>query len=92
VQLSGAPTRIVSHRGSPRGGTVSLLTFPDRGLAIAAAANVTDAGGVGPFARQVADAFSRCLRLEPRALETRRFGTGVVHVRYRMRGVKENTP
>jgi len=59
VQLAGKPTRIVSHRGSPRGGSVSLLTFPDRGLAIAIAANVTDAGGVYPFALQVAEAFSR---------------------------------
>jgi hypothetical protein len=41
------------------GGTVSLLTFPDLGLAIAAAANVTDARGVDPFALQVADAFTR---------------------------------
>ena len=40
VQLAGAPVRMVSHRGSPAGGTVSLLTFPDLGLAIAAAANV----------------------------------------------------
>ena len=43
VQLAGEPARTVSHRGSPMGGTVSLLTFPDLGLAIAAAANVTDA-------------------------------------------------
>ena len=59
VQLAGEPVRIVSHRGSPRGGTVSLLTFPDLGLAVAAAANVTDASGVNPFARQVAEAFSK---------------------------------
>ncbi len=59
VQLAGAPVRMVSHRGSPAGGTVSLLTFPDLGLAIAAAANVTDARGVDPFARQVAEAFTR---------------------------------
>ena len=41
------------------GGTVSLLTFPDLGLAIAAAANVTHASGVDPFALQVAEAFAR---------------------------------
>ena len=41
------------------GGTVSLLTFPDLGLAIAAAANVTHATGVDPFALQVAEAFTR---------------------------------
>jgi serine beta-lactamase-like protein LACTB, mitochondrial len=59
VLVAGKPVRIVSHRGSPWGGSVSLLTFPDLGLAIAAAANVTDASGVYPFALQVAEAFSR---------------------------------
>jgi serine beta-lactamase-like protein LACTB len=59
VPLAGEPARIVSHRGSPEGGTVSLLTFPDLDVAIAAAANVTDARGVDPFALQVADAFIR---------------------------------
>ena len=59
VQLAGEPARIVSHRGSPMGGTVSLLTFPDLGLAIAAAGNGTKATGVDPFARQVAEVFTR---------------------------------
>ena len=59
VRLAGKPTRIVSHRGSPWGGSVALLTFPDLGLAIAAAANMTDASGVYPFALQVAEAFAR---------------------------------
>jgi serine beta-lactamase-like protein LACTB, mitochondrial len=59
LQLAGVPARMVSHRGSPMGGTVSLLTFPDLGLAIAAAANVANARGVDPFARQVAEAFTR---------------------------------
>ena len=59
VPLAGEPTRMVSHRGSPMGGTVSLLTFPEIGLAIAAAANMTDARGVHPFALQVAEAFTR---------------------------------
>ena len=57
--VAGEPARIVSHRGSPAGGTVSLLTFPDLGVAIAAAANVTDARGVDPFALQVAEVFTR---------------------------------
>ena len=59
VQLAGEPARMVSHRGSPMGGTVSLLTFPDLVLAIAAAANVTNAKGVDPFARRIAEAFTR---------------------------------
>jgi hypothetical protein len=58
VQLAGEPARMASHRGSPSGGTVSLLTLPDLGLAIAAA-NVTQARGVDPFARQVPEAFNR---------------------------------
>jgi serine beta-lactamase-like protein LACTB len=59
VQLAGEPVRMVSHRGSPMGGTASLLTFPDRGLAVAVAANVADARSASPFALQVAEAFSR---------------------------------
>jgi len=38
---------------------VSLLTFPDLGLAVAAATNVTHAAGVDPFALRVAEAFTR---------------------------------
>ena len=59
IQLAGQPVRIVTHRGSPAGGTLTLLTFPDLGVAIAAAANVADAKGVDPFALQVAEAFTR---------------------------------
>jgi CubicO group peptidase (beta-lactamase class C family) len=59
VLVAGKPVRIVSHRGSPWGGSVSLLTFPDLGLAIAAAANVTFARGVDPFAVRVAETFAR---------------------------------
>lgn len=58
MQLAGEPARMVSHRGSPMGGTISLLTFPDLGLAVAAAVNATDAARVNPFARQVAERFS----------------------------------
>ena len=58
VQLAGRPARMVSHRGSPRGGTVSLLTFPDLGLTVAVAANM-NVTSVNPFALQVADAFAR---------------------------------
>jgi CubicO group peptidase (beta-lactamase class C family) len=59
LMIAGEPTRVVSHRGSPTGGTVSLLTFPELGLAVAAAANMADAKGVDPLAAQVADAFVR---------------------------------
>jgi serine beta-lactamase-like protein LACTB, mitochondrial len=59
VTLGGEPAGMVSHRGSPAGGSVSLLTFPDLGLAVAAAANRPDARGVDPFAVRVAEAFTR---------------------------------
>ena len=59
VELAGKPARMVSHRGNPRDGTVSLLTFPDLGLVVAAAANVSSAGGVNPFALRLADVFTR---------------------------------
>ena len=59
VPIAGKPVRVVSHRGSPAGGSATLLTFPDLGLAVAVAANATDAKGVGPFALEVAETFSR---------------------------------
>jgi CubicO group peptidase (beta-lactamase class C family) len=58
VPLAGGSTRVVSHRGSPWGGTVALLTFPDLGIAVAVAANVTDAKGAYPYALQVAEVFN----------------------------------
>ena len=59
IRLGGEPTRMLSHRGSPMGGSVSLLMFPDLGLEIAAAANLTDVTRVNAFALQVAEAFAR---------------------------------
>jgi hypothetical protein len=58
VQLAGAPVRMLGHRGSPVGGTTSLMTFPDLGLVIAAASNVTHARGVAPLGLKVAEAFA----------------------------------
>jgi hypothetical protein len=57
--LAGRSVRVVSHRGSPAGGAVTLLTFPDLGLAVAAAANAGDSRLVSAFALQVAEAFAR---------------------------------
>ena len=58
VQMAGRPTRMVSHRGSPRGGTAALLLFPDRGLVVAATLIAPFAGRVDPFALEVAEAFA----------------------------------
>ena len=59
VPLAGEPRRMLSHRGSPMGGSVSLLTFPDLGLAVAAAGNMTDVKRVNAFALEAAEAFVR---------------------------------
>ena len=56
VPLAGTPARLVGHRGTPMGGAVSLLTFPDLGVVVAVASN-TGATGVDPFAQQLADVF-----------------------------------
>lgn len=58
VTLRGAPTRLAGHRGDPFGATVRLMTFPDHGLAVAAASNVSYATGMEPFCLQVAEAFA----------------------------------
>ena len=59
VQLAGAPVRMVSHRGSPMGGTATLLTFPDLGLAVSVASNTSEAKGVQAYALQVAESFAK---------------------------------
>ena len=57
IPLAGAPTRLLRHRATPTGSTVSLALLPDRSLAIAATTNVTHGMAVDPFALQVAEAF-----------------------------------
>jgi CubicO group peptidase (beta-lactamase class C family) len=59
IPLAGAPARVLRHRATPTGGTVSLSLFPDRSLVIAATTNVTHGMAVDPFALQVAEAFVR---------------------------------
>jgi CubicO group peptidase (beta-lactamase class C family) len=61
VQIAGRRTRMMSHRGSPRGGTAALLLLPDCGLVVAATLNAPFAGRVDPFALQVAESFIRRL-------------------------------
>lgn len=59
IQLAGAPTRLLRHRATPTGSTVSLSLFPDRSLVISVTTNVTHGMVVDPFALQVAEAFVR---------------------------------
>ena len=57
VQLAGAPTRMVAHRATPNGSTVALLLFPDHGVVVAAAANISPAEDVDATCRKIAEAF-----------------------------------
>jgi serine beta-lactamase-like protein LACTB len=59
VQLAGAPARMVAHRATPNGSTVALLTFPDHGVVVAAASNISPADGVDPLGRKIAEIFTR---------------------------------
>ena len=59
VQLAGAPARMVAHRATPNGSTVALLTFPDHGVVVAAASNISPAEGVDPTGRKIAEAFTK---------------------------------
>jgi serine beta-lactamase-like protein LACTB, mitochondrial len=57
--IGGTPVRVLSHRGNPSGGSVSLMIVPELELVVAAAANVSHAKGVAPYAGQVAQAFAK---------------------------------
>jgi CubicO group peptidase (beta-lactamase class C family) len=57
VQLAGATTRMVAHRATPNGSSVALLTFPDHGIVVAAAANISPAQGIDSTGRKIAEAF-----------------------------------
>jgi CubicO group peptidase (beta-lactamase class C family) len=59
VQLAGAATRMVAHRATPNGSTVALLTFPDLGVVVAAATNISPTDGVDSTGRKIAEAFIR---------------------------------
>ncbi len=59
VQLGDATARMVAHRATPNGSTVALLLFPDQGLVVAAAANISSAAeGVDRTGRRIAEAFT----------------------------------
>jgi hypothetical protein len=59
VQLAGAPARMVAHRATPNGSTVALLMFPDHGVVVAAASNISPAEDVDAVGRRIAEAFTR---------------------------------
>lgn len=57
--INGKPARLVSQRGSPFGGTASLLILPEHGIAVSVIANVTFAKGVTPLSIRIAELFAR---------------------------------
>jgi serine beta-lactamase-like protein LACTB, mitochondrial len=59
VQVAGAPARMVAHRATPNGGTVALLMFPDHGVVVAAASNISPAEDVDRTSRRIAEAFTK---------------------------------
>jgi len=59
VQLGGSTARMVAHRATPNGSTVALLTFPDHGMVVAAASNISPAEGVAATGLTIADAFMK---------------------------------
>jgi hypothetical protein len=59
VNLAGSPTRVFSHRGSPIGGSTTLMTFPDLDLVVAATTNESHATSIVPFALRVAETFAK---------------------------------
>ena len=60
VQLTdGPPARMVAHRATPNGSTVALLTFPEYGVVVAAATNISPARGVDAASQRIARAFVR---------------------------------
>lgn len=59
VQLGSRTMRVLSQRGNPSGGNVSLLLVPALHLAIAATTNVSHAKGVAPFGMKVAELFAK---------------------------------
>jgi CubicO group peptidase (beta-lactamase class C family) len=59
VQMAGAPARMVAHRATPNGSTLALLTFPDHGVVVVAASNISPAKGVDSTSRKIAEAFAK---------------------------------
>jgi CubicO group peptidase (beta-lactamase class C family) len=57
VPFAGASARMVAHRATPNGYTIALLLFPDHGVVVAAAANISPTDGVDRTARKIAEAF-----------------------------------
>jgi CubicO group peptidase (beta-lactamase class C family) len=59
VPLAGTSARMVAHRATPNGSTVALLLFPDQGIVVAAASNISPAEDVDATCRRIAETFAQ---------------------------------
>lgn len=59
VQLARTTARMVAHRATPNGSPVALLTFPDHGIVVALASNISPAEGIDATGRKIAEAFTK---------------------------------
>jgi len=59
AELAGSPARMIAHRATPNGSTVALLLFPDYGVVVAAAANISPAEDLDATCRRIAAAFTK---------------------------------
>jgi hypothetical protein len=50
---------MVAHQATPNGSTVGLLTYPDHGIVVAVASNISPAEGVDATGRKIAEAFTK---------------------------------
>ncbi len=50
---------MVAHRATPVGSTVGLLTFPDLGVVVALASNISPAEDADATGRKIAEAFTK---------------------------------
>lgn len=59
ARFAGTPVQVLSHRGNPMGGSISLILVPEFDLVVATFSNVSHARGVAPFALKVAEVFAK---------------------------------
>ena len=62
VTINEITRRMVAHRATPNGTSIALLTFPDLGIVVAAAANIFPTDGVDMTGRKIAEAFAATAR------------------------------
>ena len=64
VPFAGGSARMIAHRATPNGSSVALLMFPEYGLVVAAASNISPVEHLDPVSRRIAEAFTTPRRQE----------------------------